>query len=358
MDDFSQADAFLEQFVRIPSPSRQEAAAATFLVEQMRALGFMALQDEAGNAVAQVGTQGPLVVLLGHIDTVPGAVPVRIDDGVLYGRGSVDAKGPFATFVWATLRAKQAGTLGCRVVLVGAVEEEAATSKGAYFVADQYAPDYCVIGEPSGWERVTLGYKGRLLIHYRHEQPGAHSAGEIHAAPEHLVDYWLAVRDLCAAYNQGRERLFEQLLPALRDVESGSDGLNDWVEALIGLRLPEGIVPEALADDLRGLLRQPATGQGRTTLAFEGACPAFRSPRTTPLASAFVRAIRSSSGTPGFVHKTGTSDMNVVGPAWACPVVAYGPGDSRLDHSPNEHLPLDDYHRAIVVLAEVLSNLH
>jgi LysW-gamma-L-lysine carboxypeptidase len=50
--------------------------------------------------------------------------------------------------------------------------------------------------------------------------------------------------------------------------------------------------------------------------------------------------------------------MNVVGPAWACPVVAYGPGDSRLDHSPNEHLPLDDYHRAIVVLAEVLSNLH
>ena len=31
------------------------------------------------------------IVLLGHIDTVPGHIPVRIEDGVLHGRGSVDA---------------------------------------------------------------------------------------------------------------------------------------------------------------------------------------------------------------------------------------------------------------------------
>jgi LysW-gamma-L-lysine carboxypeptidase len=56
----------------------------------------------------------------------------------------------------------------------------------------------------------------------------------------------------------------------------------------------------------------------------------------------------------GFVLKTGTSDMNVVGPAWQCPIVAYGPGDSSLDHTPNEHLPLDEYWKAVNVIEQTL----
>jgi LysW-gamma-L-lysine carboxypeptidase len=351
------AVAFLTQFVRIPSPSHRETAVAIYLEQQMRALGFATSIDAAGNAIGMAGTEGPLVMLLGHIDTVPGDIPVRIEQGNLYGRGSVDAKGPFATFVWATARALQQSTLRCRVVLVGAVEEEAATSKGAHYVVDRYAPDYCVIGEPSGWERVTLGYKGRLLIHYRHTQPSAHSAGELHAAPEYLVNYWNAVLAYCMGYNHGRERLFDQLLPSLRHVASGGDGLQDWSEGVIGLRLPEQIDPHALAREMRGLISEGSTEQGMTVLGFDGACPAFRSSRTTPLARAFTRAIGRAGGRAGFLHKTGTSDMNVVGPAWDCPIVAYGPGDSRLDHTPDEHLPLDEYQRAIDVLADVLGSL-
>jgi len=341
---------FLEQFVRIPSVSGEEAAVAAFLVERMSSLGFTAGVDGAGNAVATVGTTGPLLVLLGHIDTVGGAVPFRIEQGQLYGRGAVDAKGPFATFVCAAARAYQAGTLSCRVVLVGAVEEEAATSRGAHYVVDKYAPDFCVIGEPSGWDRVTLGYKGRLLVHYRREQPAAHSAGELRAAPELLVEFWEAVRDRCAIHNAGRQRLFDQLMPALRRVISGGDGLTDWAEATIGLRLPEDVDPATLAEELQTLADD-------ATLTFEGACPAFRSPRTTPLAGAFVRAIRQTGGQPGFLHKTGTADMNVVGPAWRCPIVAYGPGDSRLDHTPDEHIDLDEYQRGITVLTHVLEQI-
>ena len=57
----------------------------------------------------------------------------------------------------------------------------------------------------------------------------------------------------------------------------------------------------------------------------------------------------------GFVLKTGTSDMNVVGPVWQCPIVAYGPGDSSLDHTPNEHLPLDEYWKAVNVIEQTLT---
>src|SRR6185295_6779187 len=88
-----------------------EAEAARWLTEQMRAAGYdRAFVDDAGNAVGEIGdSDAPrTVVLLGHIDTVPGSIPVRIEstaDGeVLYGRGSVDAKGPLAAFAAAAAR--------------------------------------------------------------------------------------------------------------------------------------------------------------------------------------------------------------------------------------------------------------
>jgi LysW-gamma-L-lysine carboxypeptidase len=49
--------------------------------------------------------------------------------------------------------------------------------------------------------------------------------------------------------------------------------------------------------------------------------------------------------------------MNVVGPLWNCPIVAYGPGDAALDHTPEEHIVLEEYHQAIAVLANVLRSL-
>jgi LysW-gamma-L-lysine carboxypeptidase len=340
--------ALLEDLLKIPSTSGNEAAAAAFLAERMAAAGIAAHVDGAGNAVGDTGGDGPLVVMLGHIDTVPGDIPVRVEGGLLYGRGAVDAKGPFAAFVCAAARVRERAR--CRIVLVGAVEEEAATSKGAHFVVDRYQPDCCVIGEPSGWDRVTLGYKGRLLAHYRREQPSAHSAGEERAAPEFVADFWAAVAAHCAHFNEGRPKLFDQLIPSLRRIASGGDGLHDWAEATVGLRLPEGVAPQELAAHLQSL----APG---ASIRFEGGCEAFRSPRTTPLAGAFVRGIRAAGGQPGFLHKTGTADMNVVGPTWRCPIVAYGPGDSRLDHTPNEHVAVEEYAHAIDVLERVLLDI-
>ena len=62
------------------SPSGEERGAAEWLVGRMTSLGYdQAFIDEAGNAVGWMG-QGPKqVVLLGHIDTVPGEIPVRRD---------------------------------------------------------------------------------------------------------------------------------------------------------------------------------------------------------------------------------------------------------------------------------------
>ena len=71
---------------------------------EMARRGLRAHIDAAGNAVGEIGTEGPLVVLLGHMDTAPGHVPVRREGDLLYGRGAVDAKGPLAAFICAAAR--------------------------------------------------------------------------------------------------------------------------------------------------------------------------------------------------------------------------------------------------------------
>ena len=85
--------------------------------------------------------------------------------------------------------------------------------------------------------------------------------------------------------------------------------------------------------------------------------PPFRAEKNTALVRALLRAIRAEGGRPRFKLKTGTSDMNVVGPAWGCPIVAYGPGDSSLDHTPNEHIEVEAFRRGVKVLTQALELL-
>ncbi len=345
------AIALLEGALRVYGPATHEEQIGAYLVAQMGTLGMRAFRDEAGNAVGIVEPEGGAtreIVLLGHMDTVPGFIEVRREGGKLYGRGAVDARGPLCTFIAA---AAQAGArAGWRIVVIGAVEEEAATSKGARFAATQYRPEFCVIGEPSGWDRVTLGYKGRLLVHYRHTRAMSHTAGQARGVAEGAVAFWNAIGDLCARYNEGKERAFDRLDPSLRRIHTGDDPFVDAVEMTIGIRVPVGVT-------IAKLKAQIAALGGDAELTFASEEEAYRSDKNTPLVRAFLGALRARGATPGFTVKTGTADMNVVAPIWQCPIVAYGPGDSNLDHTPDEHIDTGEYLKAIDVLADVLREL-
>lgn len=348
--------ALLQEALAIESPSGQEQAIAAYLVDAMRWRGYdRAFVDEAGNAIGEIGPLDAehVIVLLGHMDTVPGHIPVRIEGDRLYGRGSVDAKGPLCAFIEAAAQVQPLP--GWKLVVVGAVEEEAATSKGARHVIPRYRPDACIIGEPSAWDRVTLGYKGRLLADFTARQPMGHTAGPLESVCEAAVAWWLGVQRFAEEFNRGREATFDRLLPSLRDLCSSSDGLYDRVDATIGLRLPPDISREELEQAIQAAA--PTAPGLEVTLAFRGYEPAYRASKNTPLVRALLAAIRDQGGQPGFKVKTGTSDMNVVGPAWRCPILAYGPGDSSLDHTPEEHIEISEYLRAIQVLTNALNRL-
>jgi LysW-gamma-L-lysine carboxypeptidase len=196
------------------SPTGQEGEAVAWLVSRMAELGYdRAYPDEAGNAVGVLGDGPRQIVLLGHIDTVPGQVPVRVEDDLLYGRGTVDAKGPLAAFVDAAPRLGKRP--GWQLVVIGAVDEEG-DSAGARFAAGQFHPDFAVIGEPSRWDRVTLGYKGSAGVEITIQRPAAHSAAQAQNACEAAFETWEAIRLWCAGFNQGRARVFDQVSPTLR----------------------------------------------------------------------------------------------------------------------------------------------
>ncbi len=347
----SRADIdLLRRLVEIPSLSDEEPPAVEELCRQMEARGFKVEIDAAGNAVGAIGSGTKRAVLLGHIDTVPGHIPVRIENGELWGRGAVDAKGPLCTFVAAAAAA--APRLNTTVTVVGAVGEERLGSPGAKAVARWATPDFCVIGEPSGWDAVCLGYRGTLGFHYEVRQPSRHSAGPGESTGEQAIAFWNALVAELDAMNvaSGAATGFATIAPALREMRSGNSGLRDEAMMSIGLRLPPGVDTDRLQERLHELAA-PAV------IEVNGVQAGFRSPKQSPLVPPFLRAIRAAGGTPRFTLKLGTSDMTIVGPAWNCPMVTYGPGDASLDHTPEERIDLDDYGRAIRILSDVLVSL-
>ena len=348
MDEVS----FLEQLVSIPSPSGEEDAVGEYLVEQMEALGFHAHRDDVGNAVGTIGDPGAAleILLLGHMDTVRSDLPVRRKGNLLYGRGAVDAKGSLAAFVFAAARVAHK-LRDTRVVVIGAVEEEDPRGRGAHHLLDtMQPPDHVVIGEPSHWEGITLGYKGILSIRYRWVQPLGHSAGELPGPAEKAVIFWNQLTTYADGINHGQSGHFVTLDAALRVFHTFRQGSDEGVEMNIAVRLP----PETDIDDLKQRLLDWRNG---ATLSFPGYEPSVQVGKNTPLVRALLRAIRAEGGRPRFKLKTGTSDMNVLGRLWNCPMVAYGPGDSTLDHTPEERIRIDEYRRSINVLARALEML-
>ena len=337
------------------SPSGQEQEAAEWLTGRMQALGFdQAFVDAAGNAVGVMGNGARQAVLLGHIDTVPGEISTRVETsgsdegGVLYGRGAVDAKGPLACFVDA---AAQVGRrAGWQMVVIGAVEEER-NSAGARFIVERYQPEFVVVGEPNRWDRVALGYKGAAYVDVIVRRPQTHTASGRQTAAEAAVQAWLEVKAFVEAFNAEKPHIFDHLLPTLCELESGGDGFEQWARIRLGVRLPVEMPPDDWYARLSAMI--PEADVQQTGYAI----PAWVGEKNHRLTRAFLSAIRSQGGAPSFVHKTGTCDVNIVAPAWQCPALVYGPGDSALDHTPNEHISLDEYRRAVNVLSFALKEL-
>ncbi len=134
-------------------------------------------------------------------------------------------------------------------------------------------------------------------------------------------------------------------------MESDSNDFEQWARLKVGARLPVEVSPEDWYKKLREVAEQALV----EPTGF--AIPAWKCKKNTQLVRAFLSGIRAQGGEPRFVYKTGTADLNIVAPVWKCPTLVYGPGDSSLDHTPDEHISLGEYLKALSVLRAALIGL-
>jgi len=337
----------LRDLVKISSVTGQEEKIAHFIVTWAQNHSLSATIDDVGNVIVQAGKGDRNIVLLGHLDTVPGDIPVKERDRKLYGRGSVDAKGPLATFLCALLRVKE-HIEGKRILVIGAVEEEG-SSKGARHLCGTIHPDLTIIGEPSGFDAITLGYKGSLRARFTLSGEVVHGAAKEEGTFEKALGLYSELRAWINLWNKGKKRMARVELH-VHDIETNRGSFKDEIVLHLRFRLPFGYDSTALKDKMLAL-----AGDG--VLAFLGEEQPYLGEKRNALVSAFMRAMRAEGLKPRLKTKTGTSDMNILGPHFKVPTLAFGPGDSSLDHTPNEHIELDEYLKAIDILERVLLEL-
>ena len=350
------ARKLLYDMVSTSSPSGDEERAAERLVDFFEANGRDAWIDEVGNIRAPADDA---VLLTSHVDTVPGDIPVEVraappegelpdpseirvgepGEPVLWGRGSVDATGPLVAMAVAAVKTG--------VSFAGVVREEVDSGGARHLIGDRDAPEAVINGEPSGWAGITLGYRGLLEGTYVNTSESGHSSRPEPNAIQHAIDWWHGVEETFSPEDPGTA-VFDQVTTKPISIDGGltDDGLAVETTMDVQLRVP----PSRPVDEIHELAEaELSTGSVHWG---EPMPPVMESPRTD-LARAFRVAIRDAGGDVRLLRKTGTSDMNLFAAAWDRPMVTYGPGNSDLDHAPDERLPLSELDRAVAVLTDV-----
>lgn len=306
-----EAETLLRDLVSIYSPTGGTDEAISFLEEWCRQRG-MATSFE--NEALVVNPDAEDLMFMGHVDTVPGMLPVTMEAGVLTGRGSVDAKGPMCA---ALVALSQMPEMHDRVSLVAVVDEEG-PSNAARHIRDTWEPRPCIVLEPSGWDGITVSYNGRLLMEVDVRVPASHSGHDTPFSAEEAFNIWQGL--------QGHERA------RIISIE-GDAGRTRMV---VDMRY--GDQPPAFPDS------------DVATFSILEEVPPYRSDKNTSLVRALLRSIREVGGSPTFKRKSGTADMNILGDSWTLPIVAYGPGDGILDHTDGERIDVGDYLRSIEII--------
>lgn len=344
--------ALLGELLAIPSPTGSTSAAAGRLVAITTAAGFHTHVDAAGNVVMRWGSGAVTsdVLLLGHLDTVPGDIAVRIEEGLLHGRGSVDAKGPLAAALAAVASLPRDGA----PVTVVAVRDEEGPSLGARHLRGRAAPSGLVVLEPSGWDTITTAYRGCVRLSATISRRCAHHAAPQPSAGDVLVARLAALQQRLdshggAVARDGR-RSVESVQVRINGLSSPESGESEKAGAAIEIRLPAGT-------DVDGIVAVAAGVLGDARIEVESACEPVSVPRSSRVARQLARAISGAGASPRYTSKTGTCDLNVVWPAWRCDAAVYGPGDCSLDHTPHESIAVEDLRRGTAVLASALRAL-
>jgi LysW-gamma-L-lysine carboxypeptidase len=126
----------------------------------------------------------------------------------------------------------------------------------------------------------------------------------------------------------------------------------------VDVRVPPSKTILAMKERVYMAISELAKGEARVETVLEDENWPFVEPPGSELVRAFVDAIKDAKGVEGRLsRKTGTSDVNDFVRRFGTSAVVYGPGNSRLDHTPLENVSLEEYLDSIGIIEGVLKKL-
>jgi acetylornithine deacetylase len=390
----------LQELIRIPSVTGSEDAVAEWSAATLRDLGLTveivapdpaairADDDWPGEemertslpvVLGRVGSAGGRrVILSGHLDVVPPGDPStwsvgpwagEIRDDAVYGRGACDMKGGVASILGAIRALGTAGDLSrlrgeLLVVLVPSEEDGGQGTLAA--IRAGATGDVAIIPEPSNLD-VVVAHAGAIT--FRMTVPGrAAHASQRREGVSALDKLFVLTRALEADEARRNDAETDPLMTALGlpyPTIIGIVGGGEWASTVLdrvtvdgryGVRL--GQSPADAEDELRSavaaacadddfLRDHPATIE-ITGGRFGSARVASDHPLPVGLA-AVVEEVTNRR--PALLGEPYGADMQMFVNVGGTPCVIFGPGDVRVAHSADEHVPIAEVEACARVLA-------
>lgn len=373
---------FLRDLARIPSLSTQEEEVALRLAEEMRRVGFQDVYtDQMGSVVGRIGSgPGPILLYDGHMDVVDVGDPeawqrdpfgAEIEDGVMFGRGTVDMKGAIAAMVYGAKALIEADSpLAGSLYVVGVVQEEPSEGLAMRVLVEEggLRPDFVVLGEPTNLE-VSRGQRGRIEMQVTLRGRSCHASapeqGEnaLHAAARVIFGVELLAPSLLSDPVLGQGTI---AVTNLETVACSRNAIPDCCYLIIDRRLTLGETEARALNEIQqiinreGVKAEVTVGEYEVTSYTGYRCryrefyPAWVMEEDHPLVRAALRASERAIGRrPRLTTWAFSTDgVYTLGQA-SIPTIGFGPGEERFAHTAEEQIRLADVFKAAKVYAQL-----
>jgi succinyl-diaminopimelate desuccinylase len=344
---------------RTVNPPGNEIAAARPLAAFFDRFGIPHESFEAApgraNIIGRVGGGGKTLLLPGHLDTVPAGdgwscppFEPTVANGRMYGRGTMDNKGPLAAIALTAACLKECADLKGTFLAAGVADEETGSALGLEWLMQEklVRADYAIVPDCGGEMRdIDVAEKG--LLHIKVLSHGRQAHG---STPQRGVN---AIWNLIALLERVRAAGLpaaphDLLTPPTCNLGMVSGGVApNVVPASASAVLDFRFLPGQRAEEYVARLQEIALAverevkDARFDIQLMQTLPATEVARDNPLVAVITETVLQTTGRPA--RLTGLSGATVTKQLISRGVAAvgFGPGDASLAHMADEYIDLE-----------------
>lgn len=374
MDLTDDVISLLRSLVRIPSVCGEEAAVAKFIAGWLRENGLPAQMLEARPGRPDVISRlkgrkgGPRILLNGHMDTVAVGTGwtrdpfgAEVENGRMYGRGTIDMKSGLACMLSATAECKRESLPKRGELIVTAVVDEEAYDWGTYALIQHGITkdlDFAMISESTDLEVVTA-HRGRAVFEVDVRGKTAHSSLP-NQGVNAIEKAAILLNSLTKLAGPQHVKMGRSTVNTLK-IEGGQEQVMlvpDHCRVVLDRCLVPGYSSKAALEDLKRLIRQLGIDADAKLLARETPyCEPFEISDNDKHVQLVVKAATNVLGKiPEIDFHGGPCDSCILVNQGRVPTIEFGPTGGQL-HQPNEYVEIDSVKKTEAVYKEIIASL-